>query len=170
MRLISWWYFMIFGRCEISLWEISQPPKIMKFMPFGPCPKRVCFKIVGVFKQTCLVDGKARMRERVREKGGGLRGGMFWRGVVGCAGCLLCRPRYIDQGAFAFFFLALPVNELCLLVWPNLNTTSCFVLRIFRMRFPNKIFMLLGPLWDFLKRFHAFWALRFLLRFPNENS
>jgi hypothetical protein len=41
-------------------------------------------------------------------------------------------------------FLELPVNELCLLFWPNPYATSCFVLHAFRMRFPNVIFMLFG--------------------------
>jgi hypothetical protein len=121
---------------------------LMIFHDFWP----LCdFKLVGVFKQTCLVDGKARMGERVREKGGGsgVEGGYVLKGrswlrmkfeVAFFAGHgILIR-------VLSPFFLTLPVNELCLLFWPNLNTTSCFVLRIFRMRFPNKIFMLFGPL------------------------
>ena len=41
-------------------------------------------------------------------------------------------------------FLALSVNELCLLFWPNPYATTWFVLHILRMRFPNRIFMLFG--------------------------
>jgi hypothetical protein len=36
-------------------------------------------------------------------------------------------------------FLALPANELCPVFLPNGFATSCFVLQIFGMRFPNGI-------------------------------
>ncbi len=78
---------------------------------------------------------------------------------------------YVEKGQeFAFFaghgvlirvltpsFLALTVKELCLLFWSKSHVTSWFVLHIFRMRFPNGIFMyLFDPLSDFLMRLHAF--------------
>ncbi len=42
-----------------------------------------------------------------------------------------------DQGSSAFFS--------CFLFWPSPYATSCFVLHIFRMRFPNGIFMFCEP-------------------------
>jgi hypothetical protein len=41
---------MFFGRCD-------------KFMPFGPCLKHGCFKIVGVFWLVERGDAKACMRK-----------------------------------------------------------------------------------------------------------
>jgi hypothetical protein len=38
-------------------------------------------------------------------------------------------------------FLALTVNELCLLFLPHPYATSCFMLHVFRMRFPYGIFL-----------------------------
>jgi hypothetical protein len=45
---------------------------------------------------------------------------------------------YEDSSAV---FLALTVKEPCLFFLPNPCATSCFVLHIFRMRFPSGIFM-----------------------------
>jgi hypothetical protein len=52
-------------------------------------------------------------------------------------------------------FLALPVNELCLLFWPNPYTTSCFVLHIFFVR-------------DFLTELSCFFGV--VVRIPYEIS
>jgi hypothetical protein len=155
-------------------------------MPFDPCPKHGCNTIVGGWWRGG--DAKVCMREFVREKG--------W----------LCM-----KFEFSFFaghsilirvlppcFLALSVNELCLLFWPNPYATSRFVRHIFRMRFPDGAFMLFvgryrSPyeisgflsvyiamrypyesscflLHNLLMRFHSFWPLRDFMRFPNEIS
>jgi hypothetical protein len=45
---------MLFGDCEISLWD---------FMPFGPCPKHGCFKIVG----GVMVGDEEAMQRHARE-------------------------------------------------------------------------------------------------------
>jgi hypothetical protein len=85
------------------------------------------------------------IRKRVREKRGGVDGNMLRRGESSW----LCMK--FEFGFFASqylirvlppSFLALIVNEVCLLYWPNPYATSCFLLHIILMRFPNGIFML----------------------------
>ncbi len=53
---------MLFGRCEISLRD---------FMPFGPCPKHGCFRIVGSF----WFGGENVMQRHACESEFGRKGG-----------------------------------------------------------------------------------------------
>ncbi len=63
-------------------------------------------------------------------------------------------------------FLALTVNELCLLFWPNPCVTSCFLQHIFLM-IPNGIFMLLLLAVErFAYEISCLLEHSFLMRFP----
>jgi hypothetical protein len=54
--------------------------------------------------------------------------------------CMMFEFAFIDSHGILIrvlppSFLGFPVNELCLLIVPNLNVTLCFLLHIFRMSF-----------------------------------
>ena len=90
------------------------------------------------------------MRGFVREKGkgviAGVMGNMLRRGENRWL-CTKIEFAFAGHGILIRVlppsFLALTVNELCLLFWPNPYATS-FVVHIFRMRFSHGIFMLFG--------------------------
>ncbi len=150
---MSLWYFMLFGCCEISLWD---------FMPFGPCPEHVFF----MAKEVMLGGG-----------GGGLVRNIFRRSESSW----LCM-----KFEFTFFAghgilikvlpsscLALTVDELFPLFWPNSYATSCFVLQTFCVwDFLPGFSFFCEPLWDILMRFpyKSFCVHNSRMRFPYESS
>jgi hypothetical protein len=95
-------------------------------MLFGPCSTYGCVKIVGGVGYS-----------EFGGKGGWVMGNMFRRGESSWLRMKFEFAFFADHGflirVLRPFFLALTVNELCLLFWPNPYATSCFVLHIFRM-------------------------------------
>ena len=179
MRLISWWYFMIFSRCEISLWD---------FMPFGPCPKHGCFQIVGglglVAKRW---EGGEVMENMLRRDESSwlcislsllslpataFCSGFFrllfwlwlWKKSASSLSCLtLLRLHALCCTLFFWDFLAgFPFGFGPL--WDFLLLAAWFFFWDFLVRV--HAFCYIFFLWDLLMRFHAFWLLwDFLVRF-----
>jgi hypothetical protein len=95
----------------------------------------------------------------VGERAGG--GRLMWNMLTRGESSWLCMKFAFFAGHGIFIrvlppsYVALPVNELCILFLSNHEVTWCSALRIFRMRFLTGIFMFI------------FWA---VVRFPSEIS
>ena len=156
---------MHFGCCEISLWD---------FMPFCPCPKHGCFKIVGgcgrwrgvMQRHACESEFGRKLGEGV-----GWWWGICWEGarVVSWAWGLSLpslRATVLWSSFFRLYFL----RWLCewtlppFLAPPLCDLVVCaahFSYAIFERFFPA----FCGPLWDILMRCNATY---FLMRFSYE--
>jgi hypothetical protein len=152
---MSWWYLMLFLAVVRSVDDI--------WCLFSLRPYHGWFKIVWCWGWWRGGHALACMLEWVREKEVAMEY-MLRRGESSCL-CVKCE--------FAFFachcilirllplsFLALFVNELCLLFWPNrCYENSCTLLF---MRFPNELMMRFEAFgciifeWDFVVRVQAF--------------
>jgi hypothetical protein len=84
------------------------------------------------------------MHERMSLGEKGVMGNMLRRGESSwlCMKFVLFADHSILIRVLPLCFLALTVNELCVLFLPKPHATSCFVLHIFLVRFPYEIFML----------------------------
>ncbi len=165
LTVIFLWDVLMIFHALWPLWDF-----LLRFHVFWPLSQTRLFQNSRGFD----VDGEEARQRHAWEiefgrREGGVMGNICWEGarVVGFAWSLSLPSLLVTVFLIMVLpssFLALPVNELCLLIWPNPYATSCFVLHTF-IYISNGICCFWAVL-RFPYEMSCFWVYNFRVRFP----